>query len=121
MKSVLEAIFGNVPSALPYFALVLMLGLYCLCDLVLEFQGESDEEQELLRWALKIGFTGLLAMLGVACICFHYRVARSTVDKIRPLTIKETVYPPNLTIKGWIKLEGITTGKMIREKLVDII
>lgn len=50
-------------------------------------------------------------------------MAFKTIEKIRPLSIRETaVYQqPNETIKGWIKLECITTGKIVKDKLVEIV
>ena len=126
VKSALEAIcqlFVEGPSALPYFVLVLIIGLYCISELAFESNGESDElqGQDNLKWALKVSVTVLMALLGNVCLCLNYRMQSKTIDKIRPLTIRETVYQPSMTIKGWIKLECITTGKIVKEKLVEII
>ena len=68
-----------------------------------------------------VSVTTLMALLGIACLCLNYRMALKTVDKIRPLTVRETDYQPSMTVKGWIKLECITTGKIVKEKLVEII
>ena len=60
--------------------------------------------------------------MGVACLWLHYRATLKTIEKIRPLSIRESDYQQtNMKIKGWIKLECITSGKIVKAKLVEIV
>ena len=98
VKGVLEAIFRDSPSVLPYYPMILMLGLYCISAIILDLRGQSDDDQEDLKWAIKVSITSLIAILGIVAVCLSYRMALNESEKVGPLTIRETVYQPNMTI-----------------------